>query len=248
MNKLENNIEENLNNNPLYSLNDFIKRQEYIEDYMQECKYRRKNHLKLLKKVMKLKDILSKKFVKNIDPIIFLHWLYYEKNLSIEGIVIYIKQLYDEQVEMQYFYKNTTSLQKFFTQVLNWKLKNPKENKKTTTYKSRKKPEALITQNEEEKEKRKAMFLSWFIKNSITNKTNFDIEIFNNFKFKYEKFIYLLQNYFYISIYSYQSLREINLWNQSFADRFNEIFKENNIDFKISHKDIARVFEKYKKD
>ncbi|MDD2907442.1 MAG: hypothetical protein PHH98_02260 [Candidatus Gracilibacteria bacterium] len=248
MNKLENNIEENIDNNPLYNLRDFVRRQECIEDYMQECKFRRKNHLKLLEKVLKLEEILSKKFVINIDPIIFLHGLYYEKNLSIESIVNYIKQLYDEQVEVEYFYKNATALQKFFTQVLNWKLKDPKENKKTTTYKSREKPEALITQNKEEKEKRKAMFLSWFIKNSVIDKTNFDIEVFNNFKFKYEKFIYLLENFFHISAESYKKLLEINLGNQSFADRFNEIFNENNIDFKISHKDVARVFEKYKND
>lgn len=65
-------------------------------------------------------------------------------------------------------------------------------------------------------------------------------------KFKYEKFIYLLEKYFKISKKSYQELLNIDLWNQSFADRFNEIFKENNIVFEISHKDIARVFEKYK--
>jgi len=102
-------------------------------------------------------------------------------------------------------------LQKFFTLALNWELKDQKENKKTITYKSREKPAELIAKNQEEKDKRKALFLSWFIKNSNINNTEFDINIFNNYKFKYEKFIYLLKNYFKISVKSYQELLEINL-------------------------------------
>lgn len=244
--KLENKEIDFENKNEILNLNDFIKRQEFIESYMKSCKFRRTNHIKLEKKVIRLQEILKKKFTKDIDPIVFLHWLYFNKNLSIESIVNYIKQIYDELWETEYFYKNSAALQKFFTQVLNWKLKNSKENKKTLTYKSREKPAELIAKNQEEKDKRKALFLSWFIKNSAIDNTEFDIKVFNNYKFKYEKFIYLLEKYFKISKNSYQELLNIELWNQSFADRFNEIFKENNIDFEISHKDVARVFEKHK--
>jgi len=60
-------------NNKILCLNDFIKRQEYIESYMKTCKFRRTNHLKLQKKVLKLQEILKKKFIKDLDPIIFLH-------------------------------------------------------------------------------------------------------------------------------------------------------------------------------
>jgi len=63
----------NNNNNKILCLNDFIKRQEYIESYMKTCKFRRINHLKLQKKVLKLQEILEKKFIKDLDPIIFLH-------------------------------------------------------------------------------------------------------------------------------------------------------------------------------
>jgi len=94
---------------------------------------------------------------------------------------------------------------------LNWKLKNPKENKKTREYKSREKPAELIAKNQEEKDKRKALFLSWYIKNSTLDNTEFDIKVFNNYKFKYEKFIYLLEKYFKISSKSYQELLNIDL-------------------------------------
>lgn len=244
--KLENKEIDFENKNEILNLNDFIKRQNHIDSYMQSCKFRRTNHIKLKEKVIRLQEILRKKFIKDIDPIVFLHWLYFDKNLSIESIVNYIKQIYDELWETDYFYKNSAALQKLFTQVLNWKLKNSKENKNTSEYKSREKPAQLIAKNQEEKDKRKALFLSWYIKNNTIDNTEFDINIFNSLKFKYEKFIYLLEKYFKISKKSYQELLNIDLWNQSFADRFNEIFKENNIVFEISPKDIARVFEKYK--
>jgi len=248
MNVLKNDIENSKENEPILNLKDFIERQENIESYMQVCKFRRKNHLKLLDKILKLEEVLTKYFWKNIDPIQYLKKLYKEDNLSLDWIVKHLIDLYNKQWEEKYFYTSSGSIQMFFKWVLNWKLKDQKESKKTATYKLREKPEILVKQNMEEKNKRKALFLSWFIKNHNIDKTNFDENIFNNFKFKYEKFIYLLKNYFMISSESYQKLLDIDLWNQSFADRFNEIFKENNIDFQISHKDVARVFEKYKKD
>lgn len=231
---------------PILNLKDFVERQESIEEYMQICKFRRKNHLKLLDKILKLEEVLSKYFWQRIDPIIYLNKLYREENLSIDSIVKKLKGIYDEVWETKYFYKISTSLQAFFKWVLNWELKNSKKSKTTQTYKSREKPIELVKKNQEEKDKRIALFLSWYIINSKPDKINFDSNIFEWFRFKYEKFIYLLENFFNISKNSYQKLLEIELWNQSFADRFNEIFKDNNIDFEISHKDIARVFEKYK--
>lgn len=247
MNKLENNKnnEEIENKEPILNLRDFVERQEYIESYMEVCKFRRRNHLKLLEKVLNLQIILNKNFWKEIDPIKYIEKLYREDNLSIDWIVKHLKEIYDKLWEEKYFYKDYFSLQAFLKWVLNWKLKDQIENKKSPSYKARKKPEQLIAKNEEEKSKRKALFLSWYIKNSNLNKDKFDYNEFESLKFKYEKFIYLLENYFMISRNSYQELLEINLWNQSFADRFNEIFKENNINFEISHKDVARVFEKY---
>lgn len=239
------NAELNSEENPILDINEFIKRQEYIESYMESCKYRRKNHLKLLEKVLKLQEILSKYFKENIDPIKYIEKLYREENLSIEWIVQFLKKIYDEVWEEKYFYKNYFSLQVFLTWVLKWKLKNQKESKNTSTYKSREKPAELVAKNQEEKDKRKALFLSWYIKNSFIDKSDFSKEIFDSLRWKYEKFIYLLINYFKISPNSYQELLNIDLWNQSFADRFNEIFKDNDIDFEISHKDVARVFEKY---
>lgn len=230
----------------ILNLNDFIERQEYIEGYMQICKFRRKNHLKLLDKILKLEEVLSKHFWKKIDPIQYLNKLYNEEKLSIDSIVKNLKEIYDQVWETKYFYKISTSLQAFFKWVLNWELKNTKDSKKTQIYRSREKPTELVKKNQEEKDKRIALFLSWYIKNSKVNNSNFDIKKFDEFKFKYEKFIYLLKNYFNITFESYKKLLEIELWNQSFADRFNEIFKDNNIDFEISHKDVARVFEKYK--
>jgi len=243
---INNKNKENIISEEITNLDGFLRRQEGIEEYMQVCKFRRRNHLKLQEKVLKLEKILSIHFNENIDPIRFLEKLYREENFSIDWIVKYLKDIYDKNWEEKYFYKNYFSLQAFLSWVLNWKLKDQKENKKTSTYKSRLKPSQLIAKNQEEKDKRKALFLSWYIKNSNLNKDNFNYNEFENLKFKYEKFIYLLENYFMISKDSYQKLLEIDLWNQSFADRFNEIFKENNINFEISHKDVARVFEKYK--
>ncbi len=248
MDELKNDIDNSEKKEPILNLKDFIERQESIEEYMQVCKFRRKNHLKLLDKILKLEEILSKHFWKKIDPIQYINKLYREDNLSIDWVIKHINEIYDKYWEEKYFYKYTGSLQMFLRKALNWKLKDQKENKKSPSYKSREKPASLIAQNKAEQDKRKALFLSWYIINSNIDTTTFDINVFNNYKFKYEKFIYLLKNYFMISIDSYQKLLEINLWNQSFADRFNELFKENNIDFEISHKDVARVFEKYKKD
>lgn len=248
MDKLKTDIEIFEEKEPILNIKDFIERQEDIEEYMQVCKFRRKNHLKLLDKILKLEEILSKHFWKKIDPIQYLNKLYREDNLSLVWVVKHINKIYDKNKEEPYFYKYAGSLQMFLKWVLNWKLKNSKESKTSPSYKSRKKPDGLIANTNEEHDKRKALFLSWFIKNHTIDKTNFDENKFNNFKFKYEKFIYLLENFFMISVESYQKLLEVKLWNQSFADRFNEIFKENNIDFQISHKDVARVFEKYKKD
>ncbi len=248
MDELKNDIDNSEKKEPILNLKDFIERQESIEEYMQVCKFRRKNHLKLLDKILKLEEILSKHFWKKIDPIQYINKLYREDNLSLDWVIKHINEIYDKYWEEAYFYKKHNSLQMFLKWVLNWKLKDQKENKTSKSYKLREKPASLVAKNKEEQDKRKALFLSWFIKNHTIDKTNFDENKFNNFKFKYEKFIYLLENFFMITVESYQKLLEIDLWNQSFADRFNEIFKENNIDFEISHKDVARVFEKYKKD
>ncbi len=245
MEKLEIKVNEVNFKEPILNLDGFVKRQESIEEYMQICKYRRKNHLKLLEKVLKLEENLSKYFWSKIDPIKYIEKLYREENLSIDWIVKNINNIYDKLEEKKYFYKDYYSMQAFLKWVLNWKLKDQRENKKSKSYKEREKPAQLIAKNNEEKDKRKALFLSWFIQNSSIEKSKFSKEKFDSFKFKYEKFIYLIQNYFNISKESYQKLLKIELWNQSFADRFNEIFKENNIDFEISHKDVARVFEKY---
>lgn len=62
MNELKNDIENSEEKEPILNLKDFIERQESIEEYMQVCKFRRKNHLKLLDKILKLEEILSKHF------------------------------------------------------------------------------------------------------------------------------------------------------------------------------------------
>jgi len=71
--KLENKEIDFENKNEILNLNDFIKRQEFIESYMKSCKFRRTNHIKLEKKVIRLQEILKKKFIKDIDPIVFLY-------------------------------------------------------------------------------------------------------------------------------------------------------------------------------
>ena|GEM_PF-5203607 len=62
MNVLKNDIENSKENEPILNLKDFIERQENIESYMQVCKFRRKNHLKLLDKILKLEEVLTKYF------------------------------------------------------------------------------------------------------------------------------------------------------------------------------------------
>lgn len=230
--------------NPILSLEQFIQRQNEIQKLNDAWITKWWNHKKLLKKVLKLSHILKEYFNENIDPIVYLEKLYFEENLSIESIVLKIKEIYTTLWETKHFYNSSNSMQKFLKEVLSWKLRDSSENKKTTVYKERTQENVKKSIKERHTQKR-VEFLWWYIKNSNASTQIFDKDKFNNFEFKYQKFIYLLENVFFINKDNFYKLKELDIWNKFIADRFNEMFDELKIDFIVWHKDIKRVFEKY---
>ncbi len=184
------------------------------------------------------KNIGKNFWVDFIDPIEYIIQLYFKDNLS-------IAQIFSRINGKWLTYKNENGFSKLLTLTLGWHLKDAEENKTTKIY-SQRTAEKSIKKTLERKDARKAEFLSWFIKNSHIYIENLDQNIFNNLVFKYEKCIYILLNIFQISKENFLTLQDLNMGNQSFADRFNELFIEYNISLHISHKDIARIFEKFK--
>lgn len=240
-----NNTSKEIENKSIKTLAWFIKRQEEIQKQAEINVNIWKTHKKLLDKVLSFKKVLCEYFGKDIDPIAYLDKLYFEENLSIESMLWKIKEIYITQWETKHFYNSSNSMQKLLKEVLNWKLRNYSESKTTKVYKNRSKENVLngILKRQNE---RKVAFLWWYIKSSNSNFENFQENKFNNFTFKYEKIIYLLENVLYINKENFQKLKDLDIWNKFIADRFNEIFDELIINFTIWHKDIKRVFEKYK--
>lgn len=229
---------------PIQTLAGFIERQNEIQKQIESWTNIWKNHQKLLEKVLRFQLILKEIYHEDIDPIKYLEKLYFEEKLWMQSIVSKTKEMYNQIWATPYFYNSESALQKFFVYVLNWKLRDQKENKITTIYKSRDGLKSIL-KILERKEQRIAEFLSWKIKYVNIDTTNFDVWEFENLNFKYKQFIYILKNYFWVSPENYKKLQELSIWNQSFADRFNELFQEHNIIFTIWHKDIAKTFEKY---
>lgn len=229
---------------PIMTLEAFILRQNEIQKRNDAWITKWWNHNILLKRVLKLADILEQYFGEKTDPIVYLKKLYFEENLSIESVFEKIKEIYIDLWETQHFYRFSNSMQVFLRDILGWKLKNPSENKTTQIYKKRNQ-ENVIQSIIERQNQRKVLFLSWYIKSSTLHSQNFDALVFENFSFKYEKFIYLLENVFCISKKDFQLLQETKLWEKFISDRFSEICDELNITLTLSHKDIKRVFEKF---
>lgn len=173
-----------------------------------------------------------------IDPIEYIIHLYFKENLSIEQIFIRINGKWIS-------YKNASSLIKLLTLTFWWQLKDANESKTTPSYVKRD-ASKIIEKTLERKNTRKVDFMSWFIKNSHINLNIFNRNIFENYRFKYEKLIYIIDNIFQIKRETFLSLgKDLNVGNQSLADRFNEQFEIYNIPLSISHKDIERVVEKF---
>lgn len=240
---------EQLNNTPekpkpIQTLAGFIERQNEIQKLNDFWINKWWNHNKLLEKVLRFQSILKEIYHEDIDPIKYLEKLYFEEKLWMQSIVWKTKELYNQIWATPYFYNSESALQKFLVYVLNWKLRDKKESKITTVYKSRDGFKSIL-KTLEKKDLRIAEFLSWKIKYITIDSNNFDIWEFESLNFKYKQFIYLLKNYFWVSPENYKKLQELSIWNQSFADRFNELFQEYKINFTVWHKDIARTFEKY---
>lgn len=221
----------------------FIQRQNEIQKQVEWLENIWNNHQLLLEKILNFQIILKEYFKEDLDPIQYLENLYYKEKLSLDSILLKVNTIYKAVWRTKNFYNSSSALQKFLVYVLNWKLRNAIDNKTTKAYQSRT-GEKSIEKTLERKAQRKAEFLSWFIKNSHPQIEHMDYDIFHSFDFKYKKLIYVISNVFHISKENFLELQELNMWNQSLADRFNEQFEEYKIDFSISHKDIARVFEK----
>ncbi|MDD5213882.1 MAG: hypothetical protein PHG82_05640, partial [Candidatus Gracilibacteria bacterium] len=112
-------------------LEDFITRQNEIQKQIESGTNIGKNHHKLLEKVLKFKMMLKESFNEDIDPITYLENLYYKEKLSMDSIVLKLKEMYIKLGETNYFYNSSSALQKFLVNVLNWKLRDASENKTT---------------------------------------------------------------------------------------------------------------------
>lgn len=231
------------NKTPISTLEWFIQRQNEIQKQVEWLENIWKNHQLLLEKIINLQIILKEYYKEDFDPIQYLNALYYTEKLSLDSILLKINSIYKTTWRTKNFYNSSSALQKFLVYVLNWKLRNANDNKTTWVYKSRT-GEKTIQKTLERKQQRKAEFLGWFIKNTSPKIDDLDYDIFHSSDFKYKKLIYIITNVFYISKENFLKLQELNMWNQSLADRFNEQFEAYEIDFTIWHKDIARVFEK----
>lgn len=173
-----------------------------------------------------------------IDPIEYIIYLYFKENLSIENIFIRINWKWIS-------YKNSSSLTKLLTLTFWWELKDASENKTTSFYIKRDASNS-IAKTLERKDTRKAEFISWFIQHSHIDMSDFDSNLFEKYRFKYEKLMYVICEVFHISKKDFLSLpKELEVGEQSLADRFNEQFELYNIPLHVSHKDIHRTFEKF---
>lgn len=231
-------------NPAIFRLEWFIERQNEIQKRNEAWITKWGNHKALLKKVLKFAHILKEYFKEEIDPIVYLHRLYFEENLSIESVLLKIRGIYSELWEAKHFYNTPNSLQVFLRDILSWKLKNSSENKTTQLYKKRN-SENVIQSILERQNQRKVLFLWWYIKSSHLKSHDLKKNIFESFSFKYEKFMYVLENVLCIKKEDFLMLQEIDLWEKFISDRFNEIFDELKIDLQVSHKDIKRIFEKF---
>lgn len=241
----QNNTSEVIENKSIKTLDWFIKRQNEIQKQVEAIINIWKNHQKLLEKVLSFKSTLIEYFKEDIDPIKYLEKLYFEEKLSIESMVSKLKEIYTNSWKTKHFYNSSSALQKFLKDVLNWELRNSRENKTTKVYKARNQ-ENVVKSIRERHDQKRVEFLSWYVKYSKLDMTNFDKNKLNSFSFKYEKFMYLLTEVFWINLEDFKSIKKLSFWEKFISDRFNEIFDELIINFTIWHKDIKRVFEKYK--
>lgn len=226
------------------TLDGFIQRQNEIQKQVEAWVIKGWQHIVFLKRVLDFQTALTLFYWQSIDPIAYLHNLYFNENQSFSTIAITVKNIFEKTHVEQNIFKSWSAIQKFAWERLHWKLKNQKESKKTFTYMGRNQKEILSQNIQERKDQRKAEFLSCFIANTTPNFKDLDHDIFESFNFKYKKFIYLVANVFHISKENFLALQELSMWNQSLADRWNEQFENYKIDFQVSHKDIARAFEK----
>lgn len=236
--------------NEIKNINDFIKRQNEITKLFESWVYvwennkanNSSNHEALYQKIITMKTILESHYNKEIDPIDYLYKKYFDENLSVASIYNHLIEIYSKQNYTKwYLYKSFAWLQKLFTWVLNWKLRNQKQNKTTDVYKEREKPKELVKKNEKTKEQRKIEFLKWFIENSNEITTNFDNSELEKFKFKWEKLKYILENYFKISDNWLKKLKELSIWTVSISNYLNETFKDRSINFQSTNYDLNKL-------
>lgn len=239
----KNNTPEIEKKSPIITLDAFIERQNEIQKNVDAGFKRWSNHMKLLNNILDFQSALTLFYGKSIDPIDFLHNLYYKENQSFITICETITSIFQKTQRKQNVFKKANTIQKFTRDRLNWQLKDQKESKNTISYRWVPRNETQKKVNAEKEEKREILFISWFIENSTKiNKENFDDKKLNSFKYDYEKFIYMIKNVFWIKKEDFLKLKELWFWTPFIAKMFNKTFDENKILFNVSDQNIRLTF------
>ncbi len=225
------------------NLEDFIQRQNEIQKQVEAWVIKWWRHMKFLEYILELQKTLILFFWKHIDPIDFLHILYYIENQSFETICSTIKNIYNKSNQEQKIFFTGSAIQKFARDRLNWKLKNQRENKNTFTYRTREVTPTLKELRNKEEEKKEIDFLKWFIENSKNiNLTLYDQEKISKFQYLYEKWIYILKYIYWIEKSDFLKLKELWLWTPFIASNLNKKFREDKISFLLNEATIRRIF------
>lgn len=242
-----NNLTENISTEKkaIVTLESFIERQNEIQKQVEAGVIKWWQHMLFLEKLLDFQKALIMFYGKNIDPIEYIHNLYFKENQSVESISKTCQSIFEKSHITQNIFKTSSAIQKFIKYRLHWELKNQHENKNTIVYKTRTATQKILEPVLERKQQRIERFYDWFEQNTKPNIANYHREYLENLKYNYQKFLYLLVEVFQVSKENFLKLPdEVNIWNQSIADRWNEVFTRYGIPYQFSHKDITRVLNK----
>lgn len=176
------------------------------------------SHARIFPKLDALQKWLRKNFNNDVDPIQYLIYLYYEKELSTYEIL--------ERTQALWFpYQNQSSLHKLFTRSFWWKLRDNKEmterRKRKISRKSSPSLQWLKKSKEklwEENSKKFHDSLIQILDLTHTVKNWFSIEQYHSFDKKSDKIFYLLETYEDISFKVLCDIaKNTNMWWTSLA-------------------------------
>lgn len=225
---------------PITTLDAFIERQNEIQKDVESWIIKWWLHMIFLVKLLDFQKALILFYGKYLDPIEYISTLYYRENQSIETITKTIWEIYKKLSIKQDIFKTPSALQKFLTQRLHWKLKNPSDAKNAVAYQTRIATEAILAPMKKREQDKKDIFLHWFFEYGKTK--DFSGKEIDEIDFLYNKFIYIIKNVFWISENDFLTLEKTWLSHYTLVNNFNALFQELGISLKIHIKDLKKVY------